>query len=148
MLHLFMGPVVAAVAEGTASSLMSTLPLILIMVVLMAVMIIPQRKRDKKVKEMLASIRPGDRVRTIGGIYGTITSVKDDYVVMQVGPDKIHLVFARGAISQIEEKGAENTMNESVWSNLHPTFAGPWPAFSFLRTWSHKVSYQRSGGSK
>jgi len=40
--------------------------------------------------------------------------VKDDYVVMQVGPDKIHLVFARGAISQIEEKGAENTMNESV----------------------------------
>ena len=37
-----------------------------------------------------------------------------DYVVMQVGPDKIHLVFARGAISQIEEKGAENTMNESV----------------------------------
>ena len=46
MLHLFMGPVVAAVAEGTASSLMSTLPLILIMVVLMAVMIIPQRKRE------------------------------------------------------------------------------------------------------
>ena len=114
MLNAFFGPIVAAVAEGTASSLMSTLPLILIMVVLMAVMIIPPRRRDKKVKEMLASIRPGDRVRTIGGIYGTITSVKDDYVVMQVGPDKIHLVFARGAISQIEEKGAENTMNESV----------------------------------
>ena len=114
MLNAFFGPIVAAVAEGTASSLMSTLPLILIMVVLMAVMIIPQRKRDKKVKEMLASIRPGDRVRTIGGIYGTITSVKDDYVVMQVGPDKIHLVFARGAISQIEEKGAENTMSDSV----------------------------------
>ena len=70
-------------------------------------------------KEMLASIRPGDRVRTIGGIYGTITSVKDDYVVMQVGPDKIHLVFARGAISQIEEKGAENTMNESGVQSSH-----------------------------
>ena len=114
MLNAFFGPIVAAVAEGTASNLMGTLPLILIMVVLMAVMILPQRKRDKKVKEMLASLRPGDRVRTIGGIYGTITSVKDDYVVMQVGPDKIHLVFARGAVSQIEEKGAENTMNESV----------------------------------
>ena len=93
---------------------MQVLPMILIMVVLLAIMIIPQRKREKKVKEMLASIRPGDRVRTIGGIYGTITSVKDDYVVIQVGPDKVHLVFARGAISQIEEKGAENTMNESV----------------------------------
>ncbi len=114
MLNTFFGPIVAAVAEGTANNLMGVLPMILIMVALMAVMIIPQRKRDKKVKEMLASIRPGDRVRTIGGIYGTITSVKDDYVVLQVGPDKIHLVFARGAISQIEEKGAENTMNESV----------------------------------
>ena len=114
MLHLFMGPVVAAVEAGTGQSIMSIAPMILIMIALMAIMIIPQRKRDKKVKEMLASIRPGDRVRTIGGIYGTITSVKDDYVVIQVGPDKIHLVFARGAISQIEEKGAENTMNESV----------------------------------
>ena len=93
---------------------MQFLPMILIMVVLMVIMIVPQRKREKKVKEMLASIRPGDRVRTIGGIYGTITSVKDDFVVIQVGPDKIHLVFARGAISQIEEKGAENTMSESV----------------------------------
>ena len=101
-------------SEATGQSIMSVLPMILIMVVLMAVMILPQRRRDKKVKEMLAAIRPGDRVRTIGGIYGTITSVKDDYVVMQVGPDKIHLVFARGAISQIEEKGAENSMNESV----------------------------------
>jgi preprotein translocase subunit YajC len=98
----------------TGNSIMQVLPMILIMVVLLAIMIIPQRKREKKVKEMLASIRPGDRVRTIGGIYGTITSVKDDYVVIQVGPDKVHLVFARGAISQIEEKGAENTMNESV----------------------------------
>ena len=114
MLNAFFGPIVAAVAEGTASSLMSTLPLILIMVVLMAVMIIPQRRRDKKVKEMLASLKPGDRIRTIGGIYGTITSVKDDYVIVQVGPDKVHLVFARGAISQIEERGAENTLNESV----------------------------------
>ncbi len=98
----------------TGNSIMQVLPMILIMVVLLAIMIIPQRKREKKVKEMLASIRPGDRVRTIGGIYGTITSVKDDYVVIQVGPDKVHLVFARGAISQIEEKGAENTMSESV----------------------------------
>ena len=77
-------------------------------------MIRPQKKKEKQVKDMLANLKTGDRICTIGGIYGTITSVKDDYVVMQVGPDKIHLVFARGAISQIEEKGAENTMNESV----------------------------------
>ena len=71
-------------------------------------------RMQKRRKAMLDNLKSGDRVVTIGGIYGTITSVKDDYVVLQVGPDKIHLVFARGAISQIEEKGAENTMSESV----------------------------------
>lgn len=60
--------------------------IILIMVAMLLIMIIPQRKREKKVKDMLASIKPGDRVRTIGGIYGTVTSVKDDVVTMSVGP--------------------------------------------------------------
>ena len=68
--------------------------IILIMVAMLLIMIIPQRKREKKVKDMLASIKPGDRVRTIGGIYGTVTSVKDDVVTMSVGPDKVRLVFA------------------------------------------------------
>ena len=114
MLNAFFGPIVAAVAEGTASSLMSTLPLILIMVVLMAVMIIPQRKRDKKVKEMLASLRPGDRVRTIGGIYGTVTSVKDDVVFVSVGPDKARLVFAKSAIASIEDAPVEATIDGEI----------------------------------
>lgn len=89
------------------------LPLAMI-VVLLVVMIIPQRRRDKKVKEMLNALKPGDRVRTIGGIYGTISSVKDDVIVLNVGPDKVKLVFARGAISQVEETGVENTMTEDV----------------------------------
>jgi preprotein translocase subunit YajC len=53
-------------------------------------------------------------VRTIGGIYGTISSIRDDVVVLLVGPDKVKLVFARGAIAQVEEAGVENTMSEEV----------------------------------
>ena len=89
------------------------LPLLLV-VVLIVVMIIPQRRRDKKVKDMLGSLKQGDRVRTIGGIYGTISSIKDDVIVLSVGPDKVKLVFARGAISQVEDAGVENTMSEEV----------------------------------
>ena len=59
-------------------------------------------------------LKPGDRVRTIGGIYGTISSIRDDVVVLAVGPDKVKLVFARGAISQVEDAGVENTMDETV----------------------------------
>lgn len=100
-------------AEGTSSWTSMLLPILLI-VVLIVVMIVPQRRRDKKVKEMLNALKPGDRVRTIGGIYGTISSVKDDVIVLTVGPDKVKLVFARGAISQVEDAGVENTMNEEV----------------------------------
>lgn len=104
----------ASDSTSSLSGLTSYLPLIALFVVLIFVMIIPQRKKDKKVKEMLVAVKVGDRVRTIGGIYGTITSLKDDVVIIQVGPDKARLVFARGAISQVEEQGVENDMNESV----------------------------------
>ncbi|MEZ4509730.1 MAG: preprotein translocase subunit YajC [Eubacteriales bacterium] len=88
--------------------------LIVLMVAMFAIMIIPQRRRDKKVKEMLASLKVGTRVRTIGGIYGTIANIKDDTVVLTVGPDKVKLVFARGAISQVEDAGVENEMSQEV----------------------------------
>ena len=88
--------------------------IIILMIVMIVVMIVPQRKRDKKIKDMLAALKPGDRVRTIGGIYGTISSIKDDVVVLSVGPDKVKLVFARGAISQVEDTGVENTMSEEI----------------------------------
>lgn len=91
-----------------------TLLMIVLVVVMFAVMIIPQRRRDKKVKDMLNALKPGDRVRTIGGIYGTIGSIKDDVVTLVVGPDKVRLVFARGAISTVENVAAENTMSEEV----------------------------------
>ena len=99
---------------GDSSSIWMMLMPLLLIVVMLVVMIIPQRRRDKKVKDMLSSLKQGDRVRTIGGIYGTISSVKDDVIVLSVGPDKVKLVFARGAISQVEDTGVENTMSEEV----------------------------------
>ena len=92
----------------------SMIIIVVMMVVLFAVMIIPQRRRDKKIKDMLAAIKAGDRVRTIGGIYGTVTSVKDDIVTISVGPDKERLVFARGAIATVEDSPVENTIEEGV----------------------------------
>ncbi len=104
----------AAQSGGLMGGMGSLLLPLLMIVVLIVVMIVPQRRRDKKVKEMLNALKPGDRVRTIGGIYGTISSVKDDVIVLTVGPDKVKLVFARGAISQVEDAGVENTMSEDV----------------------------------
>jgi preprotein translocase subunit YajC len=99
---------------GFGGSWMTLLLPLLLVVVMIVVMIIPQRRRDKKVKDMLGSLKQGDRVRTIGGIYGTISSIKDDVIILSVGPDKVKLVFARGAISQVEDAGVENTMSEEI----------------------------------
>jgi preprotein translocase subunit YajC len=99
---------------GNTYSTIMLIALPVLMIVLFLVMSIPQRKREKKVKEMLDSLKPGDRVRTIGGIYGTVTSVKDDVVTMSTGPDKIRLVLARGAISTIEDAPVEATIDGDV----------------------------------
>ena len=88
--------------------------LIILMIALFAVMIIPQRKREKKITDMLANLKPGDRVRTIGGIYGTITAIKDDVVTISVGPDKVRLVFIRGAIASVEDSPVENTIEDQA----------------------------------
>ena len=99
---------------GLGGNMMTLLLPLALVVIMIVVMIIPQRRRDKKVKDMLGNLKQGDRVRTIGGIYGTISSIKDDVIILSVGPDKVKLVFARGAISQVEDAGVENTMNEQV----------------------------------
>ena len=54
------------------------------------------------------------RVRTIGGIYGTVTNVKDDVITISVGPDRVQLVFARGAIANVEDVAVENTMDDGT----------------------------------
>jgi len=100
--------------SGLSSFFSSYGLLIVLMVAMFAIMIIPQRRRDKKVKDMLSSLKAGDRVRTIGGIYGTIGSIKEDTVILLVGPDKVKLVFARGAIAQVEDAGVENEMTQEI----------------------------------
>ena len=103
----------AAAAEGEVSpvaALLGTfLPMILILVVFWFFLIRPQRKKDKKVKEMLAALKVGDRVCTIGGIYGTITNIRDENTVtLAIGPQDVPVVFARWAIRNVEEITVEN----------------------------------------
>lgn len=107
----------AAAAAGAANpevspvaALLSTfVPMVLIVVVFWLFLIRPQRKKDKKIKEMLAALKVGDRVCTIGGIYGTITNIRDESTVtLSVGPQDVPIVFARWAIRNVEEITVEN----------------------------------------
>ena len=96
-------------AAATAVSLIgSLLPMVLIFVVFYFMLIRPQRKKDKQVKEMLNNLKKGDRICTIGGIYGTITGIKDDTIELAVSTENTKLVVARWAIRNVEEVTIEN----------------------------------------
>ena len=84
------------------------LPMILIFVVFYFMLIRPQRKKDKEAKQMLANLKVGDRVCTIGGIYGTIVRIKDDVLTIEVGEQKNQLVVARWAIRNVEQLSVSN----------------------------------------
>lgn len=88
--------------QDLMNSLTSFLPIVAILVVFIILIIIPQRKRDKQAKEMLASMKVGSKIKTIGGIYGTIVVLKDDLVTIETGPDKCKIVFAKGAIASVD----------------------------------------------
>ena len=107
----------AAATEGAQVSSVAALattflPLILIFVVFWFMLIRPQRKKDKQVKEMLNNLKAGDRICTIGGIYGTITGLKDDTITLSVGKDNLSMVVARWAIRSVEEVTIENDAQE------------------------------------
>ncbi|TJX65652.1 preprotein translocase subunit YajC [Soehngenia saccharolytica] len=61
----------------------------------------PQKKKEKEVKEMRDSLKIGDEIVTIGGLYGKVVKVKDDYVTLEVGPSKTKMDFAKWAIGSV-----------------------------------------------
>ena len=106
-----------AAAEATTGSTIAALattflPLVLIFVVFWFMLIRPQRKKDKQVKEMLNNLKAGDRICTIGGIYGTIVGIKDDTVTLSVGRDNLTMVVARWGIRSVEEVTIETDAQE------------------------------------
>ncbi|MDD2394495.1 preprotein translocase subunit YajC [Sphaerochaeta sp.] len=80
----------------------------LIIVIFYFLIIRPQKKRDKETKEMLAAIKKGDKVVSIGGIHGTVVAVKETTVVVKVD-DNTRIEFSRNAISSIVNRKAETT---------------------------------------
>ena len=84
------------------------LPMILIFVIFYFMLIRPQRKKDKEAKAMLDSLKVGDRICTIGGIYGTIVRIKDDVLTIKVGDQKTQMMIARWAVRNVEQLSVTN----------------------------------------
>ena len=76
------------------------LPIILMFVIFYFLLIRPQQKRQKQVREMQANIEKGDKIVTIGGLHGTIDAIDEDVIVVDCGSTK--LTYDRAAIREVK----------------------------------------------
>ena len=87
-------------ASGTAS-LLTFLPVIFIFVIFYFFLIRPQNKKQKETEKMINALKKGDKVITIGGIHGVVSSVKEKTIIVKVD-DNCKIEFNRTAISSVE----------------------------------------------
>ena len=69
--------------------------IILIVAIFYFVLILPQRREQKRHREMLAALRPGEQVVTAGGLVGDIVQLKDELVTLKSGDAKVVVERAR-----------------------------------------------------
>lgn len=86
----------------TLSMLLSSLPLVLIFVLMYFILIRPQKKKDKETQKMRNSIQVGDEIITIGGIIGIVISLKEDNVVIETAGERNKIRIKRWAIQSNE----------------------------------------------
>jgi preprotein translocase subunit YajC len=82
-----------------ASPLAGFLPIILIIAVFYFLLIRPQQKRARQHRELVSSVDVGDRVVTIGGLHGTVRSVDEDTLRLEIGPN-MDITVAKQAVSR------------------------------------------------
>ena len=97
----------AGATGAMGTDLMSTIPMLLIMVAVFYFMLIrPENKRKKEAENMRSNVKVGDEITTIGGIVGTIVSVKEDKIVVETSADQVRIEFAKWAISSNDSANA------------------------------------------
>ena len=98
--------------EG-GSQMMSTIIMLVVMVAVFYFMLIrPENKRKKEAEELRSGLKVGDQVTTIGGIVGTVVSVKDDKFVLETGADQVRIEFQKWALSTNESAAAAAKQKE------------------------------------
>ena len=95
-------------AAGGASQWGILIVMPLIILVFYFLVMRPQNKKQKEAKKMLEGLRKGDRIVTIGGLRGTVVSVKDDAVILKVD-DNTKLEYSKSAVATVLKREDEPT---------------------------------------
>lgn len=78
----------------------TVLPLVLMFAIFYFLLIRPQQKQQKAVREMQNSLQKGDKIVTIGGLHGILDSIDENKIVLKVG-DGTRLTFDRKSVREV-----------------------------------------------
>jgi len=102
MTWLAMGTPQGEGAQGSPFGMM--VPMLFIFAIFYFMLIRPQQRKEKARKQLISDLKTGARVMFSGGIIGTVTNVKESTFIIKIS-DGVKIEVARGAVSQILEKG-------------------------------------------
>ena len=86
-----------ATPQQGANPLVSFIPLIAMLAIFYFILVLPMKKKQQKVQAFLQALKEGDRVVTSGGLFGTITKLKDDSVQLQIAQN-VKVDISRAAV--------------------------------------------------
>jgi preprotein translocase subunit YajC len=97
-----------APGEGAAGGFTAFVPLIIMFVIFYFLLIRPQQKKTKEHREMINSLKKGDRIITSGGIHGRITGADTDILTVEIA-DKVRVKVNRGNVAAMQRPAAPVT---------------------------------------
>jgi len=90
-------------AGGEGGGFGAFVPLILMFAIFYFLLIRPQQKKAKAHKQLLTTLKKGDRVVSSGGLHGVVTGLSEDVVTMEIAP-KVRVKVSRASISGVTSK--------------------------------------------
>lgn len=115
------GTVGAAGSASSTSQLVSTfVPFVLIIAIFYFFLIRPQNKKQKETEKMINALKKGDKIVTIGGIHGVVSSTKEKTVIVKVD-DNCKIEFSRSAIAGVESDKPAETKKTAEASEAETT---------------------------
>jgi preprotein translocase subunit YajC len=79
------------------------LPMAAIFGLMYVMVILPQKRRDKKQRELINSIQVGTNIVTVGGVMGKVINIKDDEITIESGVERTKIKIQRWAIKDVEK---------------------------------------------
>jgi preprotein translocase subunit YajC len=113
-------PLAAAASKSSSGSYTFLLVIVVLFGLFYFVMIRPQRNKQRQVQQMQRQVEPGQQVRTTAGMYGTVVSLDDDDVVLEIAPGVEVRLMRRAILDTVPADGETGVSEPAAEEDASP----------------------------